>query len=68
MLALSSAVEGRHFKLHDLEKKLKPIGYVIGGGWEYEHGFFDYKVDQNEATYFCECHFKQLMVSLIGVA
>ncbi|SFM37877.1 YugN family protein [Salibacterium qingdaonense] len=44
MIEISSKVEGHRFVLHDLEKKLKPLGYAIGGGWEYDHGCFDYKM------------------------
>ncbi|GAE30344.1 hypothetical protein JCM9152_1749 [Halalkalibacter hemicellulosilyticusJCM 9152] len=45
MLAIESPVEGTQIKLKALEDKLKPLGYSIGGGWEYDHGYFDYKID-----------------------
>ncbi|WP_216830952.1 YugN-like family protein [Alkalihalobacterium elongatum] len=51
MIQLNSAIENKQFKLQHLEEKLKPLGYVIGGNWDYDHGFFDYKVDQTVGNY-----------------
>ncbi|UCZ52507.1 YugN-like family protein [Bacillus shivajii] len=48
MIEVPSQIENNEYKLIDLEKKLKPLGYVIGGGWEYDHGYFDYKVGEGE--------------------
>ena len=31
---------------------LKPIGYTIGGGWEYDRGFFDYKISDQDGYLF----------------
>lgn len=50
MIELSSKLEGKHYNLYFLEQKLKPMGYVIGGNWDYDHGAFDYKID-DEAGY-----------------
>jgi len=50
MIEVPSNLENQTFKLIDVEKKLKPIGYVIGGGWEYDHGYFDYKMN-DEGSY-----------------
>lgn len=47
MIEIPSSIEGRQFPLIELENKLKPLGYVIGGGWEYDRAFFDYKIDDN---------------------
>jgi hypothetical protein len=51
MIELPSNVEGKQFDLYKLEQALKPIGYSIGGGWEYSHGAFDYKLDDEEDSY-----------------
>ena len=51
MIELPSKLEGRQFDLFKLEQKLKPIGYSIGGGWDYDHGAFDYKIDDHEEGY-----------------
>jgi hypothetical protein len=58
MIALQSAVEGKEFKLQVLEEKLKPLGYVIGGGWDYDHGYFDYKIDEEVGYTFLRLPFK----------
>ncbi|MBS4195189.1 YugN-like family protein [Lederbergia citri] len=44
MFEINSTIEGKEFNLHKLEQLLKPKGYVIGGNWEYDRGFFDYKM------------------------
>jgi hypothetical protein len=41
MIELSSRLDGTLFKLYELEKTLKPLGYNIGGNWDYDHGSFD---------------------------
>lgn len=48
MIAVQSKIEGKQFNLKVLEDKLKPLGYSIGGGWEYDHGCFDYKIDEGD--------------------
>ncbi|MFS1517460.1 YugN-like family protein [Bacillus sp. SM2101] len=50
MIELSSKITGTTFKLFKLEQELKPLGYVIGGNWDYDHGSFDYKI-ANEVGY-----------------
>jgi len=50
MKEIPSKVEGMQFDLFKLEEKLKPIGYIIGGNWDYDHGTFDYKLN-DEGSY-----------------
>lgn len=50
MIEIPSKVEGKQFDLYKLEQKLKPVGYSIGGNWDYDHGAFDYKMN-DEAGY-----------------
>jgi len=45
VIELSSNIEGQHYQLYKLEQLLKPLGYSIGGNWDYDHGYFDYKID-----------------------
>ncbi|KXZ13343.1 hypothetical protein AXI59_05515 [Bacillus nakamurai] len=52
MISIPSSLEGQSFLLRELEQVMKPIGYVIGGGWEYERGFFDYKITDNDGYLF----------------
>jgi hypothetical protein len=48
MIELPSKVEGKQFDLYKLEQKLKPIGYSIGGNWDYDNGSFDYKINEHD--------------------
>ncbi|MDQ0255854.1 hypothetical protein J2S74_003238 [Evansella vedderi] len=57
MFEVPSPLENREYKLIDLENKLKPLGYVIGGGWEYDHGYFDYKIDDDGSYLFVRLPF-----------
>jgi hypothetical protein len=50
MIPIDSTIEGKRFNLHKLEQILKPRGYAIGGNWDYDKGFFDYKMG-NEGGY-----------------
>jgi hypothetical protein len=44
VIEIPSKIDGQTIELYDLEQKLKPLGYSIGGNWEYDHGYFDYKI------------------------
>ncbi|WP_251549937.1 YugN-like family protein [Neobacillus muris] len=57
MIELPSKVEGKQFDLYDLEQKLKPIGYSIGGNWDYDHGCFDYKLNDEQGYQFLRLPF-----------
>lgn len=58
MIEIPSKIEGNTYQLFELEKVLKPIGYVIGGGWEYDHGSFDYKIDDDGGYHFLRLPFQ----------
>ncbi|MGJ7920078.1 YugN-like family protein [Neobacillus sp. LXY-4] len=51
MIEIPSKIEGEQIDLYQLEQELKPIGYSIGGNWEYDHGFFDYKMNDEHSSY-----------------
>ena len=57
MIPIPSKIEGQQFQLFKLENELKPIGYVIGGGWEYDHGYLDYKIDDKVGYQFLRVPF-----------
>ncbi|VEF47129.1 YugN-like family [Bacillus freudenreichii] len=57
MIQIESAIEGRRFNLHKLEQLLKPRGYTIGGNWDYDRGFFDYKMANDEGYQFLRVPF-----------
>lgn len=58
MIELPSKVEGKQFDLYKLEQKLKPIGYTIGGNWDYDHGAFDYKLNDKDGYQFVRLPFQ----------
>jgi hypothetical protein len=57
MIELLSEIEGKQFDLYKLEQKLKPIGYSIGGNWDYDHGAFDYKLNDEDGYQFLRLPF-----------
>ena len=57
MIQLPSELEGKSFNLYELEQKLKPLGYSIGGNWDYDHGSFDYKINDEEGYQFLRLPF-----------
>jgi hypothetical protein len=58
MISLSSKIQNQTYPLNELEHLLKPLGYDIGGGWEYDYGFFDYKIDDEAGYTFLRVPFK----------
>lgn len=49
MIALKSQLEGTEHRLFALEETLKPLGYSIEVNWDYNHGCFDYMInDKND--------------------
>ncbi|KGX89526.1 hypothetical protein N781_07490 [Pontibacillus halophilus JSM 076056 = DSM 19796] len=57
MIELQSKLEGQVYALYDLEQRLKPLGYVIGGNWDYDHGSFDYEIDDEVGYQFLRVPF-----------
>ncbi|RFU70810.1 hypothetical protein D0469_05030 [Peribacillus saganii] len=58
MKELSSKLEGQVMELYKLEQILKPKGYDIGGGWEYDSGYFDYKINEQNGYQFLRIPFE----------
>ena len=42
MIELNSSIEGKHFERGQLEQFLATHGFAVGGGWDYDHAYFDY--------------------------
>ncbi|WP_409296746.1 YugN family protein [Peribacillus sp. SCS-26] len=42
MIKIESAIDGKQLPLSTVKKALEPIGFVVGGGWEYDHAHLDY--------------------------
>lgn len=60
MKEIPSSIEGMQFDLYDLELALKPLGYTIGGNWDYDHGFFDYKFNDEDEYQFVRLPFRAI--------
>jgi len=58
MIEIPSRLEGQVFRLYTLEQELKPLGYTIGGNWDYDHGSFDYKIDDEVGYQFLRVPFE----------
>ncbi|TSB48181.1 YugN-like family protein [Alkalicoccobacillus porphyridii] len=58
MIPIQSTIEGKSFKFETLEALLKPLGYTIGSNWEYDHGYFDYTIDQDQGYTFLRVPFR----------
>lgn len=57
MIEMPSRIEGKRMTLSELEEKLKPMGYSIGGNWDYDHGSFDYKISDQGGYLFLRIPF-----------
>ncbi|MED4653356.1 MULTISPECIES: YugN-like family protein [Bacillus] len=57
MIRIQSNLEGHTYALFKLEEVLKPLGYSIGGNWDYDKGCFDYKVDEEDGYQFLRVPF-----------
>lgn len=51
MYELQSQINGLEMKEKDMERQLQPLGYDLGGGWEYDHGYMDYKIADEDNGY-----------------
>jgi hypothetical protein len=60
MIEIPSSVEGKQYDLYKLEQMLKPIGYSIGGNWDYDHGAFDYKINDEVGYQFLRLPFSAI--------
>ncbi|MGP4070525.1 YugN-like family protein [Halobacillus sp. B29] len=57
MIPLSSSLTGKVFRFTDAELALKPIGFKLSDNWDYEHGYFDYKIDDHVGYQFIRLPF-----------
>lgn len=57
LIPIQSNLEGRTYALYKLEEIMKPLGYSIGGNWDYDKGCFDYKIDEEDGYQFLRVPF-----------
>lgn len=51
MIALESKIEGEEISFSDAQKQLSELGFTLGGNWDYEHGSFDYALDEEDKVW-----------------
>ncbi|PFR29363.1 hypothetical protein COK19_05725 [Bacillus cereus] len=57
LIPIQTNLEGYTYALFKLEETLKPLGYSIGGNWDYDKGCFDYKIDEEDGYQFLRLPF-----------
>ncbi|MED0970059.1 YugN-like family protein [Bacillus paramycoides] len=57
MIPIQSNLVGHTYALYKLEEVMKPLGYSIGGNWDYDKGCFDYKIDEEDGYQFLRVPF-----------
>ncbi|MED1112092.1 YugN-like family protein [Bacillus paramycoides] len=57
MIPIQSNLVGLTYALYKLEEVMKPLGYSIGGNWDYDKGCFDYKIDEEDGYQFLRVPF-----------
>jgi hypothetical protein len=58
MKPIKSKIENEYIALNEAEEALKGLGFSYGGNWEYDHGYFDYKLDDEVGYTFLRIPFK----------
>lgn len=51
MRTIASPIENAELRMHEAREKLEPIGFTIGGNWDYDHGCFDLALDQEDKVW-----------------
>lgn len=57
MIKLKSNIDGKQFTLLKLKDTLEPMGYTVGGNWDYDHGYLDYKIAETEGNQYLRVPF-----------
>ncbi|ARI76717.1 YugN-like family protein [Halobacillus mangrovi] len=64
MIPLSSSITNEVYTFNDVESELKPLGFKLSDNWDYEHGYFDYKIDDRVGYQFLRLPFQVTSGSL----
>lgn len=57
MYELQSIIENKVFSFQQLKRELEKRRYSLNGAWEYDHGFFDYKLADDDGYHFLRVPF-----------
>lgn len=58
MKLIKSKLENQLCALNEAEEVMKSMGFSYGGNWDYDHGYFDYKMDDEIGYTFLRIPFK----------
>ncbi|MEH6944022.1 YugN-like family protein [Bacillus sp. JJ722] len=64
MLKINSKIECATLTLYELEQLLKPLGYEIAANWDYNHGYFDYKMADDPGYVYLRVPFEAVQGNL----
>lgn len=64
MIPLTSSIIDQQFTFEEVEQALTPIGFKLSDNWDYEHGYFDYKIDDHVGYQFIRLPFTVVSGSL----
>lgn len=51
MIPITSALEGTSMEFADCRRELEPLGFVLGGNWDYDHGSMDRPLDEKRQVW-----------------
>ncbi len=60
LFELDSTIENKVFFYREVKRILEKEGYALGGAWEYDHGYFDYKLANDDGYHFLRVPFHSL--------
>lgn len=58
MITLESELTDNIYVFHELEQALTPLGFSLADNWEYDHGYLDYKIDDQEGYQYLRIPFE----------
>ncbi|UOQ85344.1 YugN family protein [Gracilibacillus salinarum] len=60
MYELDSTIKGKDYYYKQVKTILENEGYTLGGAWDYDHGFFDYKLANDGGYHFLRIPFHSI--------
>jgi hypothetical protein len=57
VIPLESPLTGNVYTFNDVENEVKALGFKLSENWDYEHGYFDYKMDDHVGYQFIRLPF-----------
>ncbi len=57
MISLNSSLTDSVFSMSELDEELKTFGFHLSDNWDYEHGYYDYLLADDEGYHFLRIPF-----------